>query len=353
MQHNNSPVPSRRKNKILLVRKTFLAFADTLAGSGGAAGLRNQLFRQTAADKLSYPLQLSSTRCSSVELFSSSGPVPARKRVFQSAPVSSWISLIGWLSKVPLTSVGLIISSYANFKAIFRQHKKSFLRLPPAFKMGYFSPIQSTISSTFTEGTGVAVNQLPSLADHISFIVFNYDRCLEQFLFRGLKQLYDLSDDNAAAIVRRFKIIHPYGTVGELKMLLEQPKPAIPFGGYAEDNYVKLAWNIKTYTEQVAGGKLERDIQIEMKRAECVVFLGFGFHETNIALLNPDDMPPRIPIFATGTGLSPSNVETISWRLRNQYNEFGVLEMEPSIRIERHLNCRALLEEFEKRLLGG
>lgn len=200
---------------------------------------------------------------------------------------------------------------------------------------------------------GVAENQLPSLADHISFIVFNYDRCLEQFLFRGLKQLYGLSDDNAAAIVRRFKIIHPYGTVGELKILLEQPKPAIPFGGYADDNYVELAGNIKTYTEQVKSEELERDIQIELKHAECVVFLGFGFHETNIALLNPGDVLPRIPIFATGTGLSPSNIETIRWRLRKQFNHLDVLETEPSIRIERHLNCRALLDEFEKRLLGG
>jgi hypothetical protein len=45
----------------------------------------------------------------------------------------------------------------------------------------------------------------------VSFIVFNYDRCLEQFLFHALQKLYGLESQEAFAMLTDLRIIHPYG----------------------------------------------------------------------------------------------------------------------------------------------
>jgi hypothetical protein len=51
---------------------------------------------------------------------------------------------------------------------------------------------------------------------NLSFIVFNYDRCVEHFLRFALRHLYAISRDQADEIVRGATIIHPYGLVGGL-----------------------------------------------------------------------------------------------------------------------------------------
>jgi hypothetical protein len=54
------------------------------------------------------------------------------------------------------------------------------------------------------------------LFENASFIIFNYDRCLEQFLVNALPRLYAISETEADSIVHNINIIHPYGSVGEL-----------------------------------------------------------------------------------------------------------------------------------------
>ena len=90
--------------------------------------------------------------------------------------------------------------------------------------------------------------------DGISFINFNYDRCLEQFLIHGLHLLYGIPKEEAVGIVDKADIIHPYGTVGALAR--------VPFGGNEEIrlDYAELGQGIKTYTERVE----------EEKERECL-----------------------------------------------------------------------------------
>jgi hypothetical protein len=49
----------------------------------------------------------------------------------------------------------------------------------------------------------------------LKIVTFNYDRSLEQFLFRALAQTYHLDADRAARIVRGLDIVHVYGSAGE------------------------------------------------------------------------------------------------------------------------------------------
>ena len=79
--------------------------------------------------------------------------------------------------------------------------------------------------------------------DKVDFVIFNYDRCVEHFLINALARSYSIANADAASIVDALKILHPYGSIGDLK--------SVPFGTDRLD-WVLVAQGIKTYTEQVA-----------------------------------------------------------------------------------------------------
>ena len=49
-----------------------------------------------------------------------------------------------------------------------------------------------------------------------ALIVFNYDRCIEHFLFHSLQNYYKITGPEAAEIISNLEIHHPYGTAGDL-----------------------------------------------------------------------------------------------------------------------------------------
>ena len=50
----------------------------------------------------------------------------------------------------------------------------------------------------------------------IALVIFNYDRCIEHYLYHALQTYYPLSANDAALLLKSLEIYHPYGTVGEL-----------------------------------------------------------------------------------------------------------------------------------------
>ena len=104
--------------------------------------------------------------------------------------------------------------------------------------------------------------------DKVDFVIFNYDRCVEHFLINALARSYSIANADAASIVDALKILHPYGSIGDLK--------SVPFGTDRLD-WVLVEQGIKTYTEQVAVSRVLNEIRRKLKSAECVVFLGFAY----------------------------------------------------------------------------
>ena len=105
-------------------------------------------------------------------------------------------------------------------------------------------------------GPGIQPEKIDAIFSNVSFIVFNYDRCIEYFLLHALQYLYAISEPEAAALLQKLRIIHPYGAVGPLRS--SATPSGVPFGS-ASQNYLSLADRIKTYTEQIeAAGELER-----------------------------------------------------------------------------------------------
>ena len=99
--------------------------------------------------------------------------------------------------------------------------------------------------------------------DNVDFVIFNYDRCVEHFLINALARSYSVPNADAVFIVDALKILHPYGSIGDLK--------SVPFGIDRLD-WVEAAQGIKTYTEQVGSIGMLNDIRQKVELAECVVF---------------------------------------------------------------------------------
>jgi len=90
---------------------------------------------------------------------------------------------------------------------------------------------------------GVTLQNVRQIFDNVSFIVFNYDRCLEYFLLHALQYLFGIPEEEASSIVDNLTIIHPFGDIGPLR--------TVAFG--APDNlddiqFIPISRAIQTYT---------------------------------------------------------------------------------------------------------
>nr|WP_140404504.1 hypothetical protein [Sphingomonas sp. CDS-1] len=160
--------------------------------------------------------------------------------------------------------------------------------------------------------SGVAADNPKSAFENVSFIVFNYDRCLEIFLVRALCVYFQIPAREAVAIVAGLNIIHPYGSLGSLT---EGDRHRAAFGDL-DCNLLSIAGRILTFSESIDDEELVQQIKVLVAEAETLVFLGFAFHEQNMKLLG-DDVPKQDKqsatqrVYATTHGLSASDAGVV------------------------------------------
>lgn len=152
---------------------------------------------------------------------------------------------------------------------------------------------------------GCHIDQLEDLFENVAFIVFNYDRCLEHILFHALQSKYGITDGHAADILSKLKIVHPYGSVGQLAW--QEKEPEVPFGAkVTPSGLVSLCEGIKTFHERVKNKKATDEMRKLVFGAKNIVFLGFGFHPQNIDLIAPVSFKDTKRIYSSSIGLSDS-----------------------------------------------
>lgn len=113
----------------------------------------------------------------------------------------------------------------------------------------------------------------------IRFVIFNYDRCLEQFLWMALQAYFDISQNNAAHILSGVSFIHPYGSLGPLPW--EDKVDAVEFGGKGGADYANLGSRIRTFTESVES-EVGQCVKEAVAEAETILVLGFGYLDQNL-----------------------------------------------------------------------
>jgi hypothetical protein len=118
----------------------------------------------------------------------------------------------------------------AIVKSILEAEQGSYLYIEK--EGGAFHDLEKLKSTWFFDfarniNDGVRKTEISRIFEKVSFIIFNYDRCFEHFMFNALQRLYGIDADAAASAMKTLRIIHPYGTIADL---LWQDKKGMPFG---------------------------------------------------------------------------------------------------------------------------
>lgn len=182
----------------------------------------------------------------------------------------------------------------------------------------------------------------------VALIIFNYDRCIEHYLYHAFQNYYSMSLQEAAQLLGGLEIYHPYGVVGALPWL--SSNNAIEFGATpSAHRLLSLAGQIKTFTEGTNEQSSEvNSIRRNMRESHRLVFLGFAFHKLNLDILVPNAStapPAGRRVLATAHGISGSDVNVIAEDLATR----GVL-VAKDIQIRNDLKCSQLFGEYSRTL---
>ena len=145
----------------------------------------------------------------------------------------------------------------------------------------------------------------------ITFISFNYDRCIEQYLTSCAMVYFRLDETQARLVLENIKIIHPYGTLGKLSVFSDF---VLGFGETSQD-LINESKKIRTFTEQVDNIEFNEDIKDAFDSPEIVFFLGFGFLDLNLELLFRDSPFDAKRVLGTHLGMSGDSAAIIETRL--------------------------------------
>ena len=195
------------------------------------------------------------------------------------------------------------------------------------------------------------VDRLAERLRTVVVISFNYDRCVEHFLFHALQNYYGIDSNASASLVQELEIYHPYGAVGTLRWQEGNAASTIDFGGEPiAHQLVDLASQIRTFTEGTDPKSSEIDaIRKHVEVANTLVFLGFAYHKLNMKLLRRAGVNLKKPsvgnCIGTAHGLSKSDCGAIVNEIRGIMGANGA-----SVNIGTHLTCKLLFKEYGRSL---
>lgn len=206
------------------------------------------------------------------------------------------------------------------------------------------SEIDETWYWTFVKMLLEGSPPLAELFDNVAIVCFNYDRCIEHYLTCELMRSYHIDHQQAAKLVSRLTIWHPYGTIAPLDT---QELNGVAFGDNesVSGRSFYLATRIKTFTEEHGDRTLIDAVRARIRDAQILVFLGFGYYKQNLHLIQPD-WPTKIRwVLGTGFGLSDSDRYVV------EQERLGPWFKNSPPRIEiTHMRCADLLNHYRMAL---
>lgn len=147
---------------------------------------------------------------------------------------------------------------------------------------------RSALFSIFQLITEGIERESPSAAfDNVAFVNFNYDRCLEHFLYHAITTYSRAPAKHIAQLIDGARIVHPYGTVGRLPWQADDGRQGVSFGDSDTAALFQVAESIFTYSESM-GSAVSQAVRAAIDPAEQIVFLGFAYHPQNMRLVAQD-----------------------------------------------------------------
>jgi len=164
----------------------------------------------------------------------------------------------------------------------------------------------------------VSSDNLRRIFHGVSFINYNYDRCIQQYLCKAIQEYYNIDSARALELVDELTVIYPYGHIGKLA----ESGNNLHFGGEANGKkLIEISSGIKTFSEQIKYASDKIRIRNTLSKADIIVFLGFHFHKQNIELLEINELVMRDRrIFFTALGSSEGDRKYIISKIQSTFN---------------------------------
>jgi len=189
-------------------------------------------------------------------------------------------------------------------------------------------------------------NGLPDLSDHkISFITFNYDRSLEQFLYESLINTFtEVSPDKIVESLRHLKIVHVFGQITPLKW--QNPDDYVDYKPKLNESLLqRAANNIRTIYEEQKNPELSIAHKL-IEEAEQIFCLGFGYAKENVDIIElPESMGKYCPLYGTALGSEKKEVQDIKGMIVGRLSRAGDFKNPERIKIE-NMDCLKLLRNY-------
>jgi hypothetical protein len=211
-----------------------------------------------------------------------------------------------------------------------------------------YGPIEDTWFISFFKlvTENCHVKELEERFKNITLIIFNYDRCIEHFMFHALKTYYGISNDDASKLVKLINIYHPYGSVGALSWY--DHHGSMEYGKEPNaEQLLELVKKIKTFTEGTNPSESNiLEIKGHLSKANRVVFMGFAFHKQNLELIAPErangvNFNPKC--YASTYLISESDRERVKSQINNLFGATINTKMS-------NLTCHNFLKEYWRSL---
>lgn len=272
--------------------------------------------------------------------------VPAGQRL--AAVISSSVSVDDALYRLSENPEAIELGKICIFRAVLKAEGESSLSFSPdTGKMRPDAGMDGWIEQFFSMATeDCRLSEVPDAFDKVTFVNFNYDRCIEHYLYWSLQRI-GISEGDAADTVRRLasSMIRPYGTLGSI---IPRARDFLAFGADTRIDVASMLSRIRTYTESDA---LHDPAKLEsaLNDAAMFIFLGFGFHRQNMNLLTVRTVPAGSSYskcLATVIKINPQNLRQLNQSI---VQRFRLYDENSDLVVD--LNAKQLLSELRLRIM--
>jgi hypothetical protein len=194
--------------------------------------------------------------------------------------------------KVNTFQNALKLSDHRSIDA-FLEHRSEFFDVGKGAIACALLPCEKR-ANLFTGGAswyGYLLDRLPmrfeELKDRLAVVTFNYDRTLRYYLLNAISNRYNLPVVEAAKWLEYLPIIHVYGSLGELPIenLVGGPT-AVAFGEEPSPTTIQRSiGQLRIMHDREESNPWLDKAHGLLRRAERVIFLGFGYDPTNLKRL--------------------------------------------------------------------
>ncbi|OJX18239.1 MAG: hypothetical protein BGO82_18880 [Devosia sp. 67-54] len=226
-------------------------------------------------------------------------------------------SIDNYLDAHRADSVINLVGKMAICQAIIEREATSNITSPDSsniYNQFDFSRSENTWLNAFLRKVteGIPREEIERVFANVAIVTFNYDRCIEQYLFYALQRYYRASEQDVISALSNLQIVHVYGKVGRLPWQ-RGASSAVPFGDLSKANLFDVASTISTFTEARYDSAVIDDIAAAFDNAVRIIFLGFSFQEQNVDVL--PQVASHVDIFGTAQGMSNTNLKVIENKL--------------------------------------